>query len=82
MRTKDEALKQALAALDIAAYGLYKATPHFDTHKMIEQVEAAITAIKQALAASDVADAIRAKRKGGDYDRYESNIGHMFGDKR
>jgi hypothetical protein len=26
--------------------------------------------------------AIRAKRKGGDYDRYESNIGYMFGDKR
>jgi hypothetical protein len=49
--TKDEALKLALEALDTAAHGLYKATPHFDTHKMIEQVEAAITAIKQALAA-------------------------------
>jgi len=49
--TKDEALKLALEALDTASHGLYKATPHFDTHKMIEQVEASITAIKQALAA-------------------------------
>jgi hypothetical protein len=49
--TKDEVLKLALEALGTAAHGLYKATPHFDTHKMIEQVEAAITAIKQTLVA-------------------------------
>jgi hypothetical protein len=51
VRSTEEALKLALEALDTASHGLYKATPHFDTHKMIEQVEASITAIKQALAA-------------------------------
>lgn len=48
MNQQVETMKLALEALDIAAYGLYRATPHFDTHKMIEQVEASITTIKRA----------------------------------